>query len=44
MLDDQALHLEVGSLGIVLRRIQDAVASMNQQVREGLIVMGPFNH
>ncbi|KAK0573263.1 hypothetical protein LWI29_005262 [Acer saccharum] len=26
-----ALHLEVGSLGIVLRRIQDAVASMNQQ-------------
>ncbi|KAK2636315.1 hypothetical protein Ddye_031107 [Dipteronia dyeriana] len=31
MLDDQALHLEVGSLGIVLRRIQDAVASMNQQ-------------
>ncbi|KAK4842482.1 hypothetical protein QYF36_022445 [Acer negundo] len=29
--EKEALHLEVGSLGIVLRRIQDAVASMNQQ-------------
>ncbi|KAL5759653.1 hypothetical protein ACOSQ2_018491 [Xanthoceras sorbifolium] len=29
--EKEALHLEVGSLGIVLRRIQDAVAGMNQE-------------
>ncbi|ESR51777.1 hypothetical protein CICLE_v10033560mg, partial [Citrus x clementina] len=29
-----ALHLEVGKLGIILQRIQDAIATMNQEVRD----------
>lgn len=34
ILRKQALHLEVGKLGIILQRIQDAIATMNQEVRD----------
>ncbi|XP_048427651.1 flagellar attachment zone protein 1-like [Pyrus x bretschneideri] len=32
--EKQALHFEVGSLGIILRRIQDTVKSMNEEVEK----------
>ncbi|CAB4264510.1 unnamed protein product [Prunus armeniaca] len=31
MSEKQALHFEVGSLGIILRKIQDTVRSMNEE-------------
>lgn len=34
ILHKQALHLEVENLGIILQRIQDAVATMNPEVRD----------
>lgn len=34
ILNDQGLHFEVESLGTVLRKIQDTIRSMNQEVRK----------
>jgi hypothetical protein len=32
---NQALHSEVGSLGIILQKIQETVTNMNQEVSKG---------